>query len=379
MKTITSILFFLLLGACVDRLQFDIIKSVDYGIVVDGFISDQPGPYTIKISKAFDIESIESIKFSVTAKRLILSDNQGFSEELTEISSGTYQTKATGIRGQIGGVYKLRVELLDGKIYESMPDTLLSSGKMDSLYYSYMGVTNLDGGIEYGFDIFANSSRASSSGKGFMWKMTGTFQSETHPELNSKECYWFEGKCNYVPPCSGYRNVGTQGFKEIAKVFPCACCTCWYSIFNPKPVLSDDYFSTAQSFEGIKIHRIPINAWIFMHKIHVEVRQLSLTYRSFHFFKAIRDQKDAVKSLFQPVSGKIPVNFIQLSGEEVPVQGIFYATAISGKTLYITRENVPHNELLPSLELLVEAGIGWVSCLELFPNATNVKPLFWAD
>ena len=374
-----SFVFFLFLLACVDRLEIDITKPEDYGIVVDGFISDQPGPYTIKLSKAFDIESKESIKLSVTAKRLILSDDQGFSEELTEISSGTYQTKVTGIRGQVGNVYKLRVELLDGKIYESVPDTLLSSGKMDSLYYSYEGATNLDGGTKYGFDIFVNSSRGGSSSSRFMWKMTGTFQSETHPEFQGRGCYWFEGKCNYVPPCSGYRNIGTQAFREIVKIFPCECCTCWYSIFNPKPVLSDDYFSAGQNFEGIKVHRIPIDAWIFMHKIHVEVSQLSLTHRSFRFFKTLRDQKNAVNSLFQPVSGKIPVNFIQLNGAATPVQGLFYATAISSKSRYITRENVPHNELLPSLDSLVEAGIGWVSCLELFPNATNVKPEFWED
>ncbi len=372
-------MFFLLLGACVDRLQFDIIKSPDYGIVVDGFISNQPGPYTIKISKAFDIESKESIKLSVTAKRLILSDNHGFSEELSEVNSGTYQTKATGIRGQIGNIYKLRVELLDGKIYESVPDTLLSSGKMDSLYYSYEGATKLDGGTEYGFDVFANSSQGSSSNNRFMWKMAGTFQSETHPEFQDGGCFWLGYKCNFLPPCSGYRNIGTQSFREIVKVFPCECCTCWYSIFNSKPILSDDYISTGQTYKAIKVHRIPINAWIFMHKIHVEVSQLSLTHRSFRFFKAILNQKNAVNSLFQPVSGKIPVNFIQLSGEEVPVQGIFYATGISSKSRYIKRENVPHYGLLPSSDELAKAGIGFVSCLELFPNATNIKPLFWED
>ncbi|MEK6780824.1 MAG: DUF4249 family protein [Bacteroidota bacterium] len=379
MRAIISILLILIASACVDRLTYNIAKAGSYGIVVDGFISDQPGPYTIKISKAFDIESKESIKTAISVKHLILSDDQGTSEELTQVNAGIYETKAQGIRGQVGRVYKLRVELLDGKIYESMPDSLLSAGRMDSLYYSFTGISNSDGGTEYGFDIFANSSRGGSSSNRFMWKMTGTFQSETHPEFKGDGCYWFEGKCNYVPPCSGYRNIGTQGFREIAKVFPCECCTCWYSIFNLKPVLSDDHFSTAQNFEGIKIHRIPIDAWIFMHKIHVEVRQLSLTDHSFRFYKAIRDQKNAVNSLFQPVIGKIPVNFIQLNGLETPVQGLFYAAAISSKSLYIMRENVPHNELLPSLDSLVQVGIGWDSCLELFPNATNVRPVFWED
>ena len=182
-NTIASALLILIASACVDRLQFDIVKSSDYGIVIDGFISDQPGPYTVKISKAFDIESKESIKTAVTVKRLILSDDQGESEELTEVASGTYETKASGIRGQVGKVYKIRVELLNGKIYESVPDTLPAAGKMDSVYHSFTSNVNLDGDMEYGFDIFANSSIGSSASNRFLWKMTGTFQTDTHPEL----------------------------------------------------------------------------------------------------------------------------------------------------------------------------------------------------
>ena len=157
MRTIISILFFLTLGACVDRIQFDITRSGDYGIVLTGFVSDEPGPYTVTVSKAFDIESKETIKTAISVKRLVLSDNQGSSEELSMIKEGTYQTKANGIRGYVGRVYTLRVELLDGKIYESVPDTLPIAGKMDTIYYSFGRTVNLEGSAEYGFDVFANA------------------------------------------------------------------------------------------------------------------------------------------------------------------------------------------------------------------------------
>ena len=117
-----------------------------------------------------------------------------------------------------------------------------------------------------------------------------------------------------------------------------------------------------------------------MYKIHVEVRQLSLTKRSFLFFKAIRDQQSAVNSLFQPISGRIPINFNQLSGEEEPVQGLFYATAISSKSLYLTRDEVPDLSLLPSLDVAPGAQrIDAISCLDLFPGASATKPAFWVD
>lgn len=374
-RNILSIICILLLAACVDRIEFDDIKPANFPLVVDGFISDKPGPYTVKLSQSFDIDSKATIRIPVSARRLVISDNDGVLEELTEISKGTYQTSTHGIKGQAGKVYKLRVELSDGKIYESVPDTLLPTGKMDSIYFSY----NQNKNSEYGFDVFANSSRESSTSDRFMWSMTGTFKSETHPEFNIKACNYFQGKCNFAPVCSGYRNIGTNLEKIMVKLYPCECCTCWYAIFNESPILNDDYYSTADHFKGVYVGRIPVNGWTFMYKIHVEVRLLSLSRQSFLLFKAIRDQKRAINSLFQPVSGKIPLNFIQLAGANEPIQGLFYATGISSKSKYILRKEVPNREEIPTLERMAQSGVGWVSCLDLFPNATTVMPAFWRD
>jgi hypothetical protein len=353
-KPVVSILLILTVSACVDRLVYDIPKLGSYGIVVNGFISDQPGPYTVKISKAFDIESKESTKAPFSVKHLILSDSEGNSEEFAEVALGTYTTKSAGIQGKEGNSYTLRMELLDGKIYESSPDTLLSPGKMDSLYYSFTGIPDLNGSREFGFDIYTNSTNGNNFSGRFIWNMIGTFKSDTHPELiprDRSQCYPIgAGKCNYVPLCTGLLNKASAFEQaDYIRVAPCECCTCWYKIYNAKPILSDDYFSAAQNFEGIKVYRVPLSPWIFMYKIHVEVRQLSLTKRSFLFFKAIRDQQSAVNSLFQPVSGKIPVNFIQLNGDTEPVQGLFYAASISSKSLYLTRDEVPDLNLIPSI------------------------------
>ena len=110
-----------------------------------------------------------------------------------------------------------------------------------------------------------------------------------------------------------------------------------------------------------------------MHKIRVEVKLLSLTNQSFRFWKAVENQRAAIGSLFQPVSGKIPINFIQLSGAKSPVQGLFYAAAVSSKSIYIRRSDIPNESMIPAI-----SG-GNISCLELFPNATNIKPSFWED
>src|SRR6267154_3827663 len=120
-----SVLSILLATACVDRLSYEISKGVNFGITIDGSISDQPGPYEIRVYNIFDIESKETRKTPVNVRTVIISDNKGNAETLNTIDAGVYQTSPTGIQGVAGGVYKLSVELFDGRVYESLPDTIL--------------------------------------------------------------------------------------------------------------------------------------------------------------------------------------------------------------------------------------------------------------
>jgi hypothetical protein len=372
---VQHIVFFILLVSCVDRIQFDIDKPLDYGISVSGFISDQPGPYRISIFSVFDIDSKTSPKTGVEVNKLVISDNEGASEVLRMVTLGIYETSSGGIRGKVGNVYTLRIELLNGSVYESLPDTLLAPGRLDSIYYSFEEIEMSNGASEYGFDVFANGTKGESNVKSFLWEMKGTFKADTNP--GGKGCFpSADGTCNFLPVCTGLNNLSPPSapVKEYERIGPCTCCTCWYDIYNARPILSDDFFSASTDYLGLKIEHIPLSGWYFMYKMRLEINQMSLTYNSFHFFESIRDQKDGLNNLFQPINGKIPINFIQLSGEKLPIQGLFFAAGLSKKSIYISRDNVPNANLIPSVQ-----GFGNVVCTSLFPNATSDKPVFWND
>lgn len=374
-----SLFLLFLLVSCIDRINFDGVRVTEsFPVVIDGFISSAPGPYTITVSKAFDIESSYSLKEPYPVKRLTVADDRGQSEDLEKVGEGVYQLSK--LQGEVGRVYTLRVELFDGRVYESVPDTLLASGSLDSIYYAYQQPADHNGfAVDPQFAVRANSMSTGSNNR-YMWQQTITFKANTRPENDSKNCYFFEGKCNFAPPCSGYRNIGiTPDDPEKVKLFPCMCCTCWYNIYNPAPVLSDELFMNQGNYRNMEVGQIPISGWTFMEKVRVEVSMKSMSKRSFSYFKSIRDQKSAVNSLFQPITGKIPLNFIQLTGQKQDVYGIFYATGMATESFYITRSEVPYNQLLPTPENYNDLKIGWVSCLELFPNATTVKPDFWKD
>ena len=129
-----------MLFACIDRLQFEIDLPQNLPVSVSGHISNQPGPYKVYLNSSFDIESRSNLKTPVSARHVNLLDELGNNEELVEVEAGVYQTSST--QGRVGGIYKIRIEFLDDRVYESIPDTLLAPGAIDSLYDEFISIEN---------------------------------------------------------------------------------------------------------------------------------------------------------------------------------------------------------------------------------------------
>src|SRR5258706_14375350 len=72
-----SVLLILLTTACVDTLSLAINMEIRLGVFIDGFISDQPGPYEIMINTIFDMDSNESRKTPVSVSNLTIYDDKG--------------------------------------------------------------------------------------------------------------------------------------------------------------------------------------------------------------------------------------------------------------------------------------------------------------
>ena len=50
-KSLVLFVGLLLIDSCVDRITIDINEDFAKDLVVDGLITDEPGPYTVKISQ----------------------------------------------------------------------------------------------------------------------------------------------------------------------------------------------------------------------------------------------------------------------------------------------------------------------------------------
>jgi hypothetical protein len=370
-----SLLILFVTFGCVDRVFFDIKIPEVYGVSIDGYISDQPGPYRVTVLRTFDTESKENLRSGVSA-RVTLSDNEGNSEVMKQTTSGVYETSVDGIRGKVGNVYKVNVELEDGRIYESIADTLYSGATVSSVANKIISLPGLDG-YKYFFEVYGQSSTDADLSKvHIMWRNKTTFKVLAHPEYEPGNCYRDpqRGVCNYVHPCTGLQNVGSDFEPKFKTIGPCTCCICWYDLYTPQVILSDKIIAVGGQFPEVTFDRVPFNGWYLMYKMRIEASTFSLSPQAFRFWKAVRDQATAVSNIFQPITGKITGNLRQVGGEDSPAMGLFYATSMSSKVFYIDRADV-REDLIPTINL--RAGLR--PCFYMFPNSTTTQPGFWIE
>jgi hypothetical protein len=335
MRTNRAILFFIIIlfDSCVDILDYSTVDN-NQQLVVDGFITDAPGPYTVRLTKTRRSSDFLPYK-TISAKSVIISDTEGNSEQLIEKDAGVYQTSPTGIRGQMGKEYFVRIELDDGKVYQSTPEKITPAGRIDTAYYEFEKVVSPKGIANYQFRIFMDSHGNSEGDNYFLWKLVGTYKVIASPELH----ILLRPKPVKDPrPCSGFvviRETGMLGY-----VRPCECCQCWVNQVDSKANVNDNYLISNAEFKKVDMGVIPVEFWYFWEKTMVTVQQLSLSKSAYTYWKTVKDQQEGAQSLFQPSIGKVKSNIRLTTGAE-EVQGYFFAASVAKKVFFLTYLDIP--------------------------------------
>lgn len=121
----------LLWFACEEIIKID-LEGTDPRIVIEGSITDGPGPYIVKITQTTDYFDPSDYP-TVSGATVIISDDMGVRDTLLEVEAGIYQT--TSILGDYGRTYYLDVEA-EGQNYSAsamLPDLIY----IDSIELEY--------------------------------------------------------------------------------------------------------------------------------------------------------------------------------------------------------------------------------------------------
>ncbi|WP_310391777.1 DUF4249 domain-containing protein [Hymenobacter sp.] len=128
----------LALTACEDVIDVTIPTARPL-LVVEGAVTDQPGPYTVKLTRTvayFDAQPQPPVPGAV----LTLRDDAGQTETLREQAPGVYASRT--FQGRIGGRYTLTIEA-EGEQYQAETE-IRRTPPIDSIRAEFRAKTGLD-------------------------------------------------------------------------------------------------------------------------------------------------------------------------------------------------------------------------------------------
>lgn len=121
---------------CEDPISIDLPSSRSY-LVVEGWITDQPGPYRIKLSQTLPFDSKETNPKISGASVSILSRASSYQLIEDADAPGEYLTDSAELVGMVGMSYRLAIEV-NGKTIVSDTKEMRPSPPIDTLTYTFV-------------------------------------------------------------------------------------------------------------------------------------------------------------------------------------------------------------------------------------------------
>ena len=151
LRTTRAGMYCLLAGAAFISFSCEKVVSIDLNkadphMVVEGVVSDQTGPYTVKLSKTGNYFEPALVFPPVSGALIVVTDDQGQRDTLKEVTSGIYQSST--LLGIAGRTYSLDV-IAEGRSYNaisSMPKKIF----IDSLF----ALARKESREQPGYDIY---------------------------------------------------------------------------------------------------------------------------------------------------------------------------------------------------------------------------------
>lgn len=359
-------LLFLFIDGCIDPFDVNTLPAEPV-LVVDGLITDQPGPYSVRLFMSSAPSDDSDGLDLVTGASVWIENDQGLSVPLNEVEPGMYMTDPAAIRGQVGLAYSLRMILGDGTEVRSTVETLMPAGEIDSVYGALAenSINQTDPTQpQDAINFYVNGRSDPTNLSGLQrWRSTVIYEIMTWPEYRTR----MENDIR-VPdpvPCSGY--INSQGL--LKAVDTCSCCRCWVYEYSRRAVVSPNRFSEGNEYRNISVAEVPFSGDRFFYKFFLEVEQMSVSERVFDFWRRVSAQQEGTGSLFQPNAIRIKGNMHCVTDPRQEVFGVFSASAVMRRSMFLTRRQLPKS--------VAEPGRITADCRYVVDNSTNVKPPFW--
>ncbi|MCD6598945.1 MAG: DUF4249 domain-containing protein [Bacteroidales bacterium] len=306
----------LTLNTCIDPYVLN-LNEYESLLVVDGLITDEPVPYTIKLSRTFQDQ--DTLPTMVSNAEVSVKDDKGNITIFNEEEKGIYRTNPGNLIGKIGKTYTLHIKTNDGLEYESEPCLMTEVPGIDSIYYApdkefFNNGTEEESGIR----ILIDSGNETTDCKYYRWEF--------------EEVWKFK-----VPYPVGYKFIGGEQLISI----PVENHIGWkYSnstevlIHSSELQLTDQVNKQALKFiASAKSDRLS-------QQYSILVKQYSLSETEYAYWKSLKQVSESGGDIFEKQPYFITGNIHSQNNKNEKILGFFQVSAVKQKRKYITRKEL---------------------------------------
>ena len=319
------LLLYALLMSCITPYQPENRSLGTLALVVDGYITDQPGPHQVRLSRTADFNT-STLQLVEEGASVYVEDDGGGKQAFSYITQGIYRTPAT-FRGEAGRTYTLHITLANGLSYQSKPELLRASPPIDRVYDEYTErAIEGTGLVEKGFNVSIDTKDAATPGDYYRWNWVH-----------------FEP----VRYC-GIRSV-TTGTTTVRYGYGC-CQKCWDIVrcsgVNCLNATSDELIN-GRAISGQFIMRAPFASNT---GYYLEIEQLSISRAAYAYYQLLENLTKNNGGIFDAAPATLRGNIVPLNDPAERVFGFFSAAGAQRIPYVVDRsrgQGIPNSPVLP--------------------------------
>ncbi len=301
------------LAGCVEEYWPGLGEKYEAVLVVDGRITDQPGPYEVRLSLSTSMDKPEFRP--LTGYQVSILDDAGHTEMLTDRMDGSYVTDAQGLQGVPGRSYKLRVISPAGHTYESGFEEMQEPLGVDTVWAEFETREDLayDHLLE-GYRFRVTTEVATRDSVYLLWKLTGTYQYHANHYIK----YYYDGEMHPFPRYDSlYMCWRTYPVHEIFT---------HHTLNLSEPVL-----------RGYPLHYVNTEDKKLSIRYSLYTEQYVISRQAHEYWKNLEEQGSDLGSLYAVMPFQVRGNVRNVNDPEELVLGYFLTAPVTGHRMFVKR------------------------------------------
>lgn len=310
-KAAASILFLIMLAACIKPFTPELGSGAVNQLVVSGKVTGTEGWQEISVSLSSPVE--DALFIPVRGCEVNIKDDRGNIFAMEEEEAGFYRGWISQEYLVNGRAYIVSMVTPDGDRIESAYDTLIAGASLDSVYYAIEDIPTNDPSVfNTNMQFYTDLAGEMTDSRYYKWEIDETW--EFHSAHAAE--YYYDGRFHEViPPDESKRICWTT--QQVKNIY----------------TLSTENLSQ-NTFVKFPLHAVDGHSPRLGILYSILVTQQSLSKDAFTFFDIVRENSGGFGGLYEKQPFSMKGNLVNLSHPEKDVLGYFYATNETSKRYF---------------------------------------------